>query len=251
MKNKIAILVLCLFCQFCLGQVLTRKTVHGRIVNDSIKLENVVVFNVNSKTGILIGSNGFFSILAKVNDTLVFSSLTFKSKKIVLSEREISAPILRVKLDAFTNQLGEVIVPPKKVIKPVSANTQAIVDKQYFDDEKSSPKNRTMPSDGTIENGTNFVRIYKDVIKILRKNNPEIIDFTQNKSFTEVALKRIGYDFFSNTLQLNDDEIRLFLIFCENDPKSKTLLKPENEFQLIDFLVTKNKEYKKITAFEN
>ena len=251
MKNKIAILVLCLFCQFCLGQVLTRKTVHGRIVNDSIKLENVVVFNVNSKTGILIGSNGFFSILAKVNDTLVFSSLTFKSKKIVLTEREISTPILRVKLDAFTNQLGEVIVPPKKIIKPVSANTQAIVDKQYFDDEKSSPKNRTMLSDGTIENGTNFVRLYKDVIKILRKNNPEIIDFTQNKSFTEIALKRIGYDFFSNTLQLNDDEIRLFLIFCENDPKSKTLLKPENEFQLMDFLVTKNKEYKKITAFEN
>ena len=244
-------LVLCLFCQFCLGQVLTRKTVHGRIVNDSIKLENVVVFNVNSKTGILIGSNGFFSILAKVNDTLVFSSLTFKSKKIVLTEREISTPILRVKLDAFTNQLGEVIVPPKKIIKPVSANTQAIVDKQYFDDEKSSPKNRTMLSDGTIENGTNFVRLYKDVIKILRKNNPEIIDFTQNKSFTEIALKRIGYDFFSNTLQLNDDEIRLFLIFCENDPKSKTLLKPENEFQLMDFLVTKNKEYKKITAFEN
>ncbi|MBG6110300.1 hypothetical protein H4V97_002536 [Flavobacterium sp. CG_23.5] len=251
MKNKIAILVLCLFCQFCLGQVLTRKTVHGRIVNDSIKLENVVVFNVNSKTGILIGSNGFFSILAKVNDTLVFSSLTFKSKKIVLTEREISAPILRVKLDAFTNLLGEVIVPPKKIIKPVSANTQAIVDKQYFDDEKSSPKNRTMLSDGTIENGTNFVRLYKDVIKILRKNNPEIIDFTQNKSFTEVALKRIGYDFFSTTLQLNDDEIRLFLIFCENDPKSKMLLKPENEFQLMDFLVTKNKEYKKITAFEN
>lgn len=251
MKNEIAILVLCLFCQFCLGQVLTRKTVHGRIVNDSIKLENVVVFNVNSKTGILIGSNGFFSILAKVNDTLVFSSLTFKSKKIVLSEREISAPILRVKLDAFTNLLGEVIVPPKKIIKPLSTNTQAIVDKPYFDDEKSSPKNRTMPSDGTIENGTNFVRLYKDVIKILRKNNPEIIDFTQNKSFTEVVLKRIGYDFFSNTLLLNDDEIRLFLIFCENDPKSKTLLRPENEFQLIDFLVTKNKEYKKITAFEN
>ena len=143
------------------------------------------------------------------------------------------------------------IVPAKKDIKPISGNTQAIVDKQYFDDEKSSPKNRTMPSDGTIENGMNFVRIYKDVLKTLRKNNPEIVDFTQNKSFTEVALKRVGYDFFANTLQLNDDEIRLFLIFCENDPKSKTLLKAENEFQLIDFLVTKNKEYKKITAIEN
>lgn len=251
MKNKITILVLCLFCQFCLSQVLTRKTLHGQIVNDSIKLENVIVFNVNSKTGMLIGSKGFFNILVKVNDTLVFSSLAFKSRKIILTEKQISAPILRVTLEAYTNQLAEVIVPVKKKIKPINGNTQAIVDKQYFDDEKSSPKNRTMPSDGTIENGMNFVRIYKDVLKTLRKNNPEIIDYTQNKSFTEVALKRVGYDFFANTLQLNDDEIRLFLIFCENDPKSKSLIKSENEFQLIDFLVTKNKEYKKITAIEN
>lgn len=251
MKNKITILVLCLFCQFCLSQVLTRKTLHGQVMNDSIKVENVIVFNVNSKTGILIGSNGFFSILAKVNDTLIFSGLAVKSRKIVLTEKQLSAPILRVRMQVFTNQLVELIIPVKKVIKPGFGNTQAIVDKQYFDDEKSSPKNRTMPSDGTIENGMNFVRIYKDVAKTLRKNNPEVVDFTLNKSFTELALKRVGYDFFATTLQLKDDEIRLFLIFCENDPKSKTLLKPENEFQLIDFLVTKNKEYKKITVIEN
>ncbi|MFE3870027.1 hypothetical protein ACFX5F_02185 [Flavobacterium sp. ZS1P70] len=251
MKNKITILVLCLFCQFCVSQILTRKTLHGQVVNDSIKLENVIVFNVNSKTGLLIGPKGFFSILAKVNDTLVFSSLAFKSRKIVLTEKQLSTPLLRVKMEAFTNQLIEVIVPVKKVLKPNLGNTQSIVDKQYFDDEKSSPKNRTMPPNGNIENGMNFVRIYKDVLKSLRKNNLEVIDFTENKSFTELALKRVGYDFFANTLQLKDDEIRLFLIFCENDPKSKLLLNSENEFQLIDFLVTKNKEYKKITAIEN
>ena len=251
MKNKITILVLCLFCQFCVSQILTRKTLHGQVVNDSIKLENVIVFNVNSKTGLLIGPKGFFSILAKVNDTLVFSSLAFKSRKIVLTEKQLSTPLLRVKMEAFTNQLIEVIVPVKKVLKPNLGNTQRIVDKQYFDDEKSSPKNRTMPPNGTIENGMNFIRIYKDVLKSLRKNNLEVIDFTENKSFTALALKRVGYDFFANTLQLKDDEIRLFLIFCENDPKSKLLLNSENEFQLIDFLVTKNKEYKKITAIEN
>lgn len=250
MKSKIGILVLCLFCQFCVGQVLTRKTLHGQVVNDTLKLGNVVVFNVNSKMGTVTSSNGFFSILAKVNDTLVFSSLAFKSRKIVLTEKAISTPLLRVKLEDFVTQLAEVVVAPKKEVKPMLGDTQKIVDKEYFDDAKSSPKNRTMPRDGTIENGMNFVRIYKDIIKALRKNNPEKTDFTQNISFTELVMGRVGYDFFANTLTLNDDEIRLFLIFCENDPKSKTLLKPENEFQLIDFLITKNKEYKRITTFE-
>ncbi|MFV7234518.1 hypothetical protein [Flavobacterium sp. ZB4R12] len=249
MKNKIVILVLCLCCQFCFSQ-LTRKTLYGQVVNDSIKLENGIVFNVNSKTGTVINQQGFFSILAKVKDTLVFSGLTFKSKKIVLTQKEISTPLLRVKLVAFVNLLPEVVVYGDKKINPISGNSQKYVDMQYFDDEKSSPKNRTMPSDGSIEKGMDFVRIYKDVLKALRKNNPEKTDFTSDKSFTELVMKKVSYSFFTNTLKLNDDEIGLFLIFCENDSKSKIVMKPGNEFQVMDFLVTKNKEFKRITTFE-
>jgi hypothetical protein len=38
-----------------------------------------------------------------------------------------------------------------------------------------------MPRDGSIEYGTDFVRIYKDVLKILRKNNPEKVDFIKTQ----------------------------------------------------------------------
>lgn len=249
MKNKIIILVLCLCCQFCFSQ-LTRKTLYGQVVNDSIKFENGIVFNVNSRTGTVINQQGFFSILAKVNDTLVFSGLTFKSKKIVLTQKEISTPLLRVKLEAFINLLPEVVVYGERKLNPISGNSQKYVDMQYFDDEKSSPKNKTMPSDGSIESGMNFVRIYKDVVKALRKNNPERTDFTSEKSFTELVMKKVSYSFFTNTLSLNDDEIGLFLIFCENDSKSKLVMRPDNEFQVMDFLITKNKEYKRITTSE-
>ncbi|MFV5698587.1 hypothetical protein ACM55H_09485 [Flavobacterium sp. ZT3R17] len=249
MKNKIIILVLCLCCQFCFSQ-LTRKTLYGQVVNDSIKLENGIVFNVNSKTGTVINQQGYFSILAKAKDTLVFSGIAFKSRKVVLTGKDMLTVLLRVKLIAFVNQLPEVVVSGNKKISPISGGSQAIVDKQYFDDAKSSPKNRTMPPDGSIENGVNFVRVYKDVLKALRKNNPEKTDFTTDKSFTELTMNKVGYSFFTNTLKLNDDEIGLFLIFCENDPKSKLFMKSDNEFQLMDFLVTKNKEFKRITTFE-
>ncbi|KIA87416.1 hypothetical protein [Flavobacterium sp. AED] len=249
MKNKIIILVLCLCWQFCFSQ-LTRKTLYGQVVNDSIKLENGIVFNVNSKTGTVINQQGYFSILAKAKDTLVFSGIAFKSRKVVLTGKDMSTVLLRVKLIAFVNQLPEVVVSGNKKISPISEGSQAIVDKQYFDDAKSSPKNRTMPPDGSIENGVNFVRVYKDVLKALRKNNPEKTDFTTDKSFTELTMNKVGYSFFTNTLKLNDDEIGLFLIFCENDPKSKLFMKSDNEFQLMDFLVTKNKEFKRITTFE-
>ena len=65
-----------------------------------------------------------------------------------------------------------------------------------------------------------------------------------------ITMKRINSSFFTNTLQLKSDEIGLFLLFCKNDAKAQSLLKPENEFQLIDFLITKNEEFKRITTFE-
>lgn len=247
MRTRVAILIFFIFHQFCAGQTEKRIQLDGQVRNDLVPVENVIVFNVNSNTGTVVNQYGSFSIMAKVSDTLVFSSLAFKSKKIVLTEQEFIAPKLIVKMEVFTNELAEVLVLAKKELNPIEGNTQKYVDLKYFDDEKSSPKNIVMPPIGGIDNGMDFVRIYKDVLKILRKNNPQKVDFYNDTSFSEFALNKINYSFFSNTLNLKDDEIKLFLIFCENDPMSRTLMKPSEEFKLIDFFLEKNKEYKKIT----
>lgn len=249
MKTKIGILLFSLFCQFCFGQIESRKPLKGQVRNDLAPVENVIVFDANSKTGAVVNQYGFFTVMAKVNDTLVFSSLTFKSKKIVLSEKDFITPQFVVTLEVFTNELKEVLIAAKKDLDPVAGGSQKYVDLMYFGDEKSALKNTAMPRDGSIEYGTDFVRIYKDIVKILRKNNPEKIDFYKDTSFSELVLKKVNYSFFANTLNLKDDEIKLFLVFCENDPKSRTLMQPSEEFQLMDFLITKNKEYKKITTF--
>ena len=247
MKSKIGILAFFLFGQICLGQIGTRKLIRGQVVNDSINVENVVVFNTNSKTGTVTSNQGFFSIYVMQSDTLVFSGLQFKSKKIVYSE--IKGSEIKVKLETFAYQLSEVVVFKEEKAKPI-AGSQAIVDKEYFDDEKSSPKNRTMTQVGGIENPIDFVRIYKDVFKILKINTPKKSDFTTKIDFTEVVMKKIDYSFFNNTLKLKDDEIKLFLVYCENDPKSSALSKSNTKFELMDFLIEKNIEFKKIANFE-
>ena len=51
----------------------------------------------------------------------------------------------------------------------------------------------------------NFVRMYKDILKVLKIKNPERTDFITPSSFTEVAMKTVSYTFFTNTLNLNED----------------------------------------------
>lgn len=247
MKTKITVLLFLFLVQFSFGQIGARKSIEGQVRNDLVPVENVIVFNVNSNVGTVVDPYGSFGILAKVNDTLVFSSLAFKSKKIVLNEGNFIGTKLIVKLEVFTNELAEVLIRAKKELNPIEGNTQKYVDLKYFDDEKSSPKNRLMPPNGTIENGMDFVRIYKDVLGALRKKNPQKTDFYKETSFSEVVMNKVNYSFFSNTLHLKDDEIKLFLIYCENDSKSRTFIQPSEEFRLMDFLITKNEEYRKIT----
>ncbi len=246
MKRKISVVVLFLLSQICFAQIGIRKSVRGQVVNDSVNVENVVVFNVNSKTGTVTGSQGFFKIDVKNNDTLIFSGLQFKSKKIVYSDIKNS---LKIKLEAFAYQLSEVIVSKSESVKAIQGS-QEIVDQQYFDDEKSSPQNRTMMQTGGIENPMDFARMYKDVLRIIKKdtfkNTKEII----KTDFTEVAMRKIPYTFFNSTLQLRDDEIKLFLVFCENDDKVQKVLKSKSEFEIMDFLINKNIEFKKITNFD-
>jgi hypothetical protein len=250
MKSKIGIFILLLCCQLSLGQVLTRKTLHGRVVNDSIAIENGLVFNVNAKTGSIIDKKGSFSVLVKVKDTLVISSLGFKTKKIVLTEKDISSSFFRVNLQAIARQLIEVVVHAKKGAKTEFGNTQNIVDTQYYDDRQSSPSNPLMMPTGTGDNGIDCIRAFNMVFKNLKKANPEKTDFVSDMSFTYVAMKSVSYSFFANTLKLDDDQIGLFLLFCENDPKSKTLIETNEQFKIMDFLITKNEEFKNITTFE-
>lgn len=252
MKKVFGILILVLSSQLCIGQVLTPKTVYGKVVNDSVAIQSGLVFNLNAKSGVVIDTNGFFSILAKVNDTLVFSSLGFKSKKVVVSKSDIASSFFRVKLNAVANQLLAVVVYAKNGPHPEFGNTQSIVDTQYYDDKQSSAKNILMMPTGTGDpNAMDCIRVYNMIFKNLFRNNPDKADLVSDVGFTTVAMQSVSYSFFTDKLKLKDDQVGLFLLFCENDPKSKTFVNTTSkEFEIIDFLISKNSEFKNIATFE-
>jgi hypothetical protein len=247
MKTKVVILVMFLFCQFCIGQTLIRKPLRGMVVNDSVKVESGSVININSKTRAFISSQGLFEIMAKTNDTLLFLSFGLKSKKIVVTDKDFAVLLLTVKLNTYVTPLEEVVV--KRIyIKPNLGNIQRIIDTEYFEDSQSSLDNPLMPS--KIKYGMDIDRIGKMIWKSFFKEYPSKYKEVDYGDFSEIVPKRIHRFFFTNTLKLKEDEIGLFLIFCENDPRAKALLKPESEFELIEFLIIKNEEFKTFATFE-
>jgi hypothetical protein len=203
--------------------------------------------NLNANIRTFISANGLFDIMAKPKDTLLITSAAFQSKKIVLTEKNCADRLFLVQMDLINNQLKEVVVQKELKVKAFKKDSQSIVDTQYFDDEKSSPKNRFVYN-GTIENGVDFVRIFKDARKLLKKKNGDDAIPEQEISdvaFTMYAKANFTPDFYTDTLKLKADEVDMFLLYCSVDPESKKHVKQEEKFELMDFLVTKSIEFKK------
>jgi hypothetical protein len=244
MKIKTTIIALIVFCQFCFSQSRTEKLLHCLIVNDSIKIDGGSILNLNSKTKTYISELGFFDIIAKPKDSLLISSIGFKPKKIILTENEFKTPLLTIKLETYIYQLNEVQIKKENL-----SNIQSIIDRQYFDDKQSTVKSRLMPTLEIVD-GLDFIKIGKKIGKLFEKEKPEKPNMVDYGDFHIIVPYRINSYFFTHILKLKEEEIGLFLIYCENDKKSNTLLNPDLEFQLIDFLITKNEEFKKFTIFE-
>lgn len=245
MKNSLRILVVCLFCQIALGQN-SRKPLHGQVTNKSLTIESGYVMNVNANVRTFIGLNGLFDIMARPKDTLLFTGIAFQSKKVVLTEKDCAEVLFTVPLDLVNIELKEVLVHKELKVKSLQGGSQSITDMQFEDDKLSSPENKVMYSDQTIKYGTDFVRIFKDVKKLFRKDEEVKEEVISDIAFVEYAKDNFTPDFYTKTLGLKQDEIELFLMYCSNDAESKKHLKPEEKFELMDFMINKNKEFKKV-----
>ncbi|MGO4770651.1 hypothetical protein ACEN2I_03230 [Flavobacterium sp. W22_SRS_FK3] len=246
MKNKLGIFAVCLFCQFIMAQTNSRKALHGQVVNSSLPIETGNVMNINANIRTFIGSNGLFDIMARPKDTLLFTGMAFQSKKVVLTEKDCAEVLFSVPLNLVNIELKEVLVHKELKVKSLQGGSQGIVDMQFEDDQQSTAKNSAMYSDQTIKYGTDFVRIFKDVKKLFRKDESVEEETISDIAFVAYSKENFTPDFFSKTLGLKDDEIDLFLMYCSNDSESKKHLKPEEKFELMDFMINKNKEFKKV-----
>jgi hypothetical protein len=245
MKNNLTVLLISLVCQIALGQN-SRKPLHGQVTNKSLAIESGYVMNVNANVRTFIGSGGLFDIMARPKDTLLFTGLAFQSKKIVLTEKDCAEILLSVPLNLISNELKEVLVHKDLKVKSLGGGSQKYVDMQFEDDKQSTAKNIAMYSDQTIKYGMDFVRIFKDVKKLLSKNDEVKEEVITDMAFIEYSRSNFKPNFFTGTLGLKEDEIELFLMYCSNDPESRKHLDPDQKFELIDFLVNKNKEFKKV-----
>ena len=90
------------------------QTIQGKVLNDAddAPIENVHIVNMNQVKGSISKEDGSFSIPAKVNDTLYFSYLGFKSIRVRVTNDWFKYGDIKIKMTELGIALEEVVLRP-------------------------------------------------------------------------------------------------------------------------------------------
>lgn len=82
----------------------------GKVVSQSHQLEDINVVNVSQDVGVATERGGYFSIQAKVNDTIIFSAINLKGTMHIVMEQDKFKELLFIPMEVLVNQLNEVVM---------------------------------------------------------------------------------------------------------------------------------------------
>ncbi|MBC6999495.1 hypothetical protein [Cytophaga sp. FL35] len=235
----IFILFLSLFAQ---AQEEDRAMVRGTVLYRNVPVPNENVINITTEDAVISNDGGQFAIEAKVGDELAFSAVNYQLKVVKLTQAMIDNGRLVVEVKEKITELDEVVVSPENQERFLAVKNQEFKEIEYEIDRSTEVENTALSqSERGMENGLNFVNIFKALAKAAQKDDVE----RPRLKMSEVLRQVYDDEFFVVDLKLSQDQILDFLSYVDTRAPEYNLLLKQNEFELIDFLVTESKAYRK------
>lgn len=242
---KFVVFFLFLIVQISFSQ--SETVYRGKVLCDNFPIEQVELINLNTEKSSFSNNAGEFSIIAKPKDIIVFASKLYEVKRIVVDQNTIDNNNLIISLILKPEQLEEVVITKIPSIKWEKDTKweQEKLDQLALEKVARTPKILGI-NNGTIENGMDFKRIGGMIFGLFAKQKEKIKISPPKIEFVALAKTNCNQKFYIETLNLKPEEIELFLQFCDADPKSKIVAQNNNSLAMMDFLFSKNLEFKKL-----
>lgn len=222
----------------------------GSVKSDSIVLQDINVINLTSNLGTSSDKNGNYTIYASIGDSILFSSIVYRQRIIKISKSHVESKTLKVYLEQGINELDEVEIGQKMRLNlgKVAVPKGTILDNDN-NTLKKAPNSRKFTDPTYGNSGVDFVEIIKLLTnkifqkRKVRKNEEKDIK-KQKQIFLENIFKNEGLDFFTVHLNIKEEEIYLFLDYCEDNGLSNFY--KSDEFLIKNFIIKQSKNYHSI-----
>ncbi|MFT4697492.1 MAG: hypothetical protein ACI9SJ_000615 [Flavobacteriaceae bacterium] len=128
MNKTLYLLLIVLIANTAWAQDVTNPVIDGKVLNaaNDKTLQNVHIVNLNQVIGTVSDEKGDFELRAKVNDTLYFSYLGFKSIRVRVTNDWLKFGKIRIKMTELSIALEEVVIRPIQLTGYVEVDAKII-----------------------------------------------------------------------------------------------------------------------------
>jgi len=218
-----------------------RQWLRGQVLYRGSNVVNENVINTNTQIATITDEDGRFMIRVKADDQLVFTAVNYQLEIIKVTNEILENNRLVVEVTEKVTELDEVVVSPENQERFLQVKNEKFKGFEYEIDRSTEVQNIAGASQNDrIEGQLNFVNIFKAIFQSKNQDTGETVEL----KVSDVLRQVYDDEFFVVDLGLDQQKIDAFLIYCDDKIPSQSLLKKENEFQLIDFLVTQSKQFK-------
>ena len=207
--------------------------------------------------GTTTDSIGGFKIKVALNDEIRISSVQLIPFTTKITNAVIDTKILKVYLKEYINTLDEVVLLPydltgdletdaldAKVSEPIVFDFGSFDDFEMPDDYHSKVENIAVGSQNDrIRYQLNGAAIIGALVGLIFKNKKKSKEYKDPRLETPISSLSSVFEpsYFINNYNIPQNKVQSFIAFLEESQFNSTLLEPENELKLIEYLHSKSK----------
>ena len=252
-RNSITFLILLTLTLPSKAQELFQKELEGRVYSKDGDVAVTHVLNMTTGKAAITDINGFFSIMANMNDTLVFSAVQYKKKEMVITSEMLESKLLLVPLEENLTELEEVVVMPYNLSGDVSRDVNRMsVGPVVTASTLGLPNAYTVfPSQAErlfneATTGGGFIPLNPILNGISGRTKMLKNRIARNERYARTQRVR---NFFADSLyvqefEIPEDRIAEFMYFCEVDPSFQSVVDTHDRLRIWEFMRRKSKVYK-------
>ena len=209
----------------------------GKILSDSIEAP-VHIINITAEEGTVTEASGEFAVQVKEGDLLLFSSVQFKKKEILVTSEIFSSGLLEIELQKDLTELDEVRLHQlsgnlANDIDGIKTFDPRIIGFALSDRKPLSIEERKLVA---ISSPNDPVGMLYGILSGQKKMYEKAIENNRLSALVYKARDFVPDEYFIDTLLLHENKIMDFLYYCSLKPDFKELVNQNDPLVLMDFL---------------
>ncbi len=259
LRNRLLFITLISFSAFSSAQTFFSKKLQGKVYSTDGDVAATHVLNTTTKKATITDLDGFFSIQANLNDTLVFSAVQYKKKELIITAVILAQKTLNIPLEESLTVLDEVIVTPYNLSGDIAKDLQVIKTEQVVTAQTIGLPNAyvRIPSKAERElfaaTANPFMSFDPLINAITGRTKMLKKRLARNKVYSRTQRVKAFYpdSIFRIDLKIPKNKIDDLLFFCEVDSTFQSVVDTHDRLKIWDFIRKKSLVYRKNNEIES